>query len=178
MAENKMYFTQLEILWKIFSESPGATARIYGSDAYPDIKGVAQLYQVPQGVLIVTEVMNLPKGEEVCKRGVFGLHIHEGTQCTGNAQDPFADARTHFNPDNCGHPYHAGDMPPLFENEGYALTVFVTNRFKLEDIIGKTIIVHSKRDDFTSQPSGDAGEKIACGVIEPITITPRNSTSL
>ena len=59
-------------------------------------------------------------------------------------------------------------MPPLFENEGYALTVFVTNRFNLAEILGKTIIVHRKRDDFTTQPSGDAGDKIACGVIQSI----------
>ena len=47
--------------------------------------------------------------------------------------------------------------------------MFVTNRFKVEDVLGKTVIVHDKRDDFTSQPSGDAGAKIACGIIEAVT---------
>ena len=162
MANNKMYFTQLEILWKIFSESPAATAHIKGGMENPDIKGVAQFYQAQQGVLIVTEVMGLPSEEDVCSGGIYALHIHEGTTCT--------EPMSHYNPNNCMHPYHAGDMPPLFENEGYALTVFVTNRFKLEDILGKTVIVHEKRDDFTTQPSGDPGDRIACGIIEPVTI--------
>ncbi len=170
MEENKMYFTQLEILWKIFSETPAAVAYIRGSEEYPQIQGVAQFYQAPQGVLIVTEMLKLPTSGKACEGGIFALHIHEGTQCSGNANDPFANSMTHFNPDNCEHPYHAGDMPPLFENEGYALTVFVTNRFRVEDVLGKTVIVHDKRDDFTSQPAGDSGKKIACGIIEPITI--------
>ena len=168
-----MYFTQLEILWKIFSETPAAVAHIRGSMEYPDMKGVAQFYQAPQGVLIVTEMMGLPSGNEECEKGIYALHIHEGASCTGNDKDPFANAMTHYNPNKCGHPYHAGDMPPLFENDGYALTVFLTNRFRVEDVIGKTVIVHDKRDDFTSQPAGDSGNKIACGTIEPITITPR-----
>ena len=171
MAENKMYFTQLEILWKIFSETPTAVAHIRGSMEYPDLKGVAQFYQAPQGVLIVTEMMELPTNAEACGQGIFALHIHEGTECSGNERDPFANALTHFNPNNCGHPYHAGDMPPLFENDGYALTVFVTNRFRVEDVLGKAVVVHDKRDDFTTQPAGDSGRKIACGIIEPITIT-------
>ena len=168
MAENKMYFTQLEILWKVFSESPGAIARIWGSDKYPLLKGITQFYELPQSILIVTEVMNLPHISKTCEGGIFGVHIHEGGACMGAAEDPFADTRMHFNPEKCGHPYHAGDMPPLFENDGYALTVFVTDRFKLEDIIGRSVVIHRNRDDFTTQPSGNAGEKIACGVIEPI----------
>ena len=170
MTDNKMYFTQLEILWKIFSENPTAVAHVRGSMEYPDIKGVAQFYQVPQGVLVVTEMMGLPTGEDTCEKGIYAVHIHEGAQCTGDEIDPFANAMTHYNPGNCGHPYHAGDMPPLFENEGYALTVFVTNRFRVEDVLGKTVIVHDKRDDFTSQPAGDSGRKIACGTIQPIMI--------
>lgn len=170
MSNNKMYFSQLEILWKIFSETPAAAAHIRGSEEFPDIKGVVQFYKAEQGVLVITEVMQLPSGNKICDKGIYAVHIHEGAECTGNTMDPFANAMTHYNPDNCGHPYHAGDMPPLFENEGYALTVFVTNRFKVEDVIGKTVIVHDKRDDFTTQPSGDSGRKIACGVIEPITI--------
>ncbi len=170
MSENKMYFTQLDILWKIFSETPAAAAHIQGNMEYPEIRGVAQFYQTPQGVLVVTEVMGLPVGEDICRQGIYAVHIHNGTSCTGNESDSFANAMSHYNPNNCDHPYHAGDMPPLFENDGYALTVFVTNRFRVEDVIGKTVIVHDNRDDFTSQPAGDSGRKIACGTIEPIII--------
>ena len=123
MLNNNMYFTQLEILWKIFSETPTAVAHIRGSMEYPDIKGIAHFYQTTDKVLVLTEMMNLPSdkenGKAACEGGIFAVHIHEGTSCTGNETDPFANAMTHYNPNNCGHPYHAGDMPPLFENEGY-----------------------------------------------------------
>ena len=176
MLNNNMYFTQLEILWKIFSETPTAVAHIRGSMEYPDLKGIAHFYQTTDKVLVLVEMMNLPSDRGIdadsekapCKGGIFAVHIHEGTSCTGNETDPFENALTHYNPNNCGHPYHAGDLPPLYENEGYALNVFVTNRFKVDDVLGKTVIVHDKRDDFTTQPAGDSGEKIACGIIEAI----------
>jgi len=74
----------------------------------------------------------------------------------------------HYNPDNLPHPYHSGDMPPLFGNDGTAFSVFLTNRFKIDEIIGRTVVIHAQPDDFTSQPSGNSGEKIACGIIEEI----------
>ena len=42
---------------------------------------------------------------------------------------------------------------------------FLTNRFRVEEILGKTVIIHDSPDDFTSQPAGNAGKKIACGMI-------------
>ena len=56
-------------------------------------------------------------------------------------------------------------MPPLFGCNGAAFSVFLTDRITVNEIIGKTVIIHSDPDDFTSQPSGNAGTKIACGVI-------------
>jgi Cu-Zn family superoxide dismutase len=82
-----------------------------------------------------------------------------------DGSDPFPSSGTHYNPNNCPHPYHAGDMPPLFGANGYAFLTFVTSRFTVNEIIGKTIIIHSMPDDFTTNPSGNSGEKIACGVI-------------
>ena len=67
---------------------------------------------------------------------------------------------------NCNHPNHAGDLSPLFEDNGYAYMSFLTNRFKVQDIIGKVIIIHSKSEDFNSQPGGKKKKKIACGKIE------------
>ena len=63
---------------------------------------------------------------------------------------------------------HAGDLPPLFGNHGFAFAVFLTDRFSVREVLGKTVIVHLKPDDFTTQPSGSAGEKIACGEIRKI----------
>lgn len=170
MLINNMYFSQLDMLWNIFSEIPDATAHIRGSSQYPDIKGIAQFYQLIHGVLMVVEVMGLPSSEDACKGGIHALHIHEGARCRGNQNDPFADAGMHYNPNDCEHPYHAGDLPPLFENQGYAMTVFFTDRFKVEEVLGKTVIVHENIDDFSTQPSGNAGAKIACGEIIPIKI--------
>ncbi|MBQ9940332.1 MAG: superoxide dismutase family protein [Clostridia bacterium] len=94
--------------------------------------------------------------------------MHNGGSCTGNNTDLFADAMTHYNPDSCPHPYHAGDMPPVFGADGYGFSVFLTDRFSPEEIIGKTVIIHSSPDDFITQLSGNSGTKIACGMILPV----------
>ena len=150
----------------VFSRRPNALAPVLGSDAYPDIRGMVRFFQLGIGVIVVTEVMGLPEPHDVCINPVFGCHIHSGGCCTGNREDSFADAMAHYNPCDCEHPYHAGDMPPIFGNCGYAYSVFLTNRFGVEEIIGRTVIIHLHPDDFHSQPSGESGTKIACGVIK------------
>ena len=145
--------------------SPQATAQISGSPAYPSIKGIVRFYQTELGVLVVADIAGLPMSNNVCDSPIFAFHIHSGTSCTGTPEDPFAAAMAHYNPDNCPHPYHAGDMPPLFGNDGFAFGAFVTDRFAVDEIVGRTVIIHDKPDDFTSQPSGNSGTKIACGVI-------------
>lgn len=145
---------------------PNAAADISGSNAYPNIRGYIRFYQIRYGVLVTAEVSGLPAPEEKCQSPVFGFHIHSGGKCAGNEQDPFADALGHLNPDDCAHPHHAGDLVPLFGNNGYAFSAFFTDRFSVNDIIGKTVIIHSMPDDFTTQPSGNSGEKIACGEIK------------
>ena len=148
---------------------PQAAARIAGSEDYPGISGTVRLYQTSQGVIVLAEVSGLPQSDRPCQGQVFGFHIHEGTDCGGNADDPFADAMTHFNPNGCGHPHHAGDLPPLFENSGFALSLFLTNRFSVDQVIGRAVIIHGHPDDFATQPSGNSGTKIACGVIRRTT---------
>lgn len=151
----------------ILASKPQGLAVINGSEQYPAINGLLKLYKLDGGSLVVTEVFGLPQ-EHNKPFEVFAFHIHSGGRCTGNSNDPFADALDHFNPTNAKHPYHAGDLPPLFSNYGYAFSCFVTARFKPDDVIGKTIIIHDSIDDFTTQPSGTAGQKIACGVISPL----------
>lgn len=145
--------------------NPQAVARIKGSNEYPLINGHAYFYQTRRGVLVLTTVSGLPHSMKECSSPVFAFHIHGGESCSGNAEDPFANALTHYNPYDCPHPYHAGDMPPLFGCNGTAFSAFLTNRFKVRDIIGKTVIIHSMPDDFTTQPAGNSGKKIACGKI-------------
>ena len=75
---------------------------------------------------------------------------------------------SHYNPKNQPHPSHAGDLPPLLSCKGSAYMQVKTDRFRICDIIGRTVIIHSDIDDFRTQPSGDAGEKTACGVIRAV----------
>jgi len=65
---------------------------------------------------------------------------------------------------------NAGDLPPLFSANGYAFSAVLTNRFTIDEIIGRTIIIHSSVDDFITQPAGNAGTKNACGKIILINI--------
>ncbi len=147
---------------------PYAFARIKGNNEYPHIDGIVLFYKVQEGVLVSIQIKGLPISDDICKKPIFATHIHSGDSCTGNDTDPFADAMTHYNPYNCAHPYHAGDLPPIFGTDGFGFSAFLTNRFSPEEIIGKTVIIHSAPDDFTTQPSGNSGIKIACGVISAI----------
>ena len=67
---------------------------------------------------------------------------------------------------NQPHGNHAGDFPVLFSNNGVARMCFFTNKFKVADIIGKAVVIHQSPDDYRTQPAGDAGKRLACGVIK------------
>lgn len=140
-----------------------AVAQLTGSD--PSLSGTVRFYQTARGVLVRAEVSGLPRGDGPCQGRIFGFHIHKGTDCGGNMDDPFADAMSHFDPNGCPHPYHAGDLPPLFGNDGLAFAIFLTHRFSVDEVVGRTVIIHDHVDDLTTQPSGGSGTKIACGVI-------------
>lgn len=155
----------------LLNHSPNACAQIEGSTEYPGIRGMVRFYQTKSGVLVEAEVAGLPHGDDPCAADIFGFHIHEGPACTGNNADPFADTGSHYNPEGCPHPAHAGDLPPLFGNRGLAFMTVLTDRFIVDEIAGRTIVIHRSPDDFTSQPSGNSGIKIACGQIH------RNTTS-
>lgn len=148
-----------------FHRRPNAIAIISGSGRYPDISGRVRFFQTSHGVVVSAEITGLPRENGNCGDPIFAFHIHDGGECTGNARDPFANSGMHYNPYNCTHPYHAGDMPPLFSADGFAYMAFLTDRFTVKEIIGRTVMIHADRDDFTNQPSGNAGEKIACGKI-------------
>lgn len=149
----------------LFNRKPQAYANIQGGPEHPALRGRVLFYQTAFGVIVSCEMSGLPTTSEVCKAPIFALHIHSGGSCTGTEADPFSDALTHYNPKDCPHPYHAGDLPPLFGSNGVAFSSFLTNRFSVSEVIGKAIIIHSRPDDFGSQPAGNAGEKIACGEI-------------
>jgi Cu-Zn family superoxide dismutase len=106
---------------------------------------------------------------------VHGFHIHEKGDCSS---PDFKSAGEHFNPTSQQHgnpatpPHHLGDIPNLTGNsdgradvnariEGVTLGDGGTN-----DLVGKAFVVPAKPDDYKTQPSGDSGDRIACGVIE------------
>ncbi len=150
----------------VLKRAPDAVAHISGSPDFPQIEGIVRFYQTSHAVVVAAEVYNLPAPPSRCASPIFAFHIHSGGSCSGNETDPFADAQMHYDPHGCPHPHHAGDLPPLFSSGGHALSLFLTDRFTVSEIIDKTVIIHSNPDNFTSQPSGNSGIKIACGVID------------
>ncbi|MCI9273406.1 MAG: superoxide dismutase family protein [Clostridiales bacterium] len=154
-----------------FGETPVARAILKGSALNPEITGVVQFYPYREGALVVVEVSGLPEHIPAILDkppvGPFGFHIHEGGTCGVTTGDqPFQTAGAHYNPTNQHHPQHAGDLPVLFSNDGYAWMAVYTNRFHPSQVIGRTVMIHQNPDDFRSQPAGNSGVRIACGVIE------------
>lgn len=122
--------------------------------------------------------------------GFHGFHIHAIGLCEADAAGgPFATAGGHYTGGHPNHGDHAGDMPSLLvTNEGKAYTQFLTDRFTLADLRdadGSAVMVHGGRDNFANIPlryftgtpptagpdattlaTGDAGARVACGVID------------
>jgi len=141
---------------------PDAVAILRGNAEHSDLNGMVRFYALPEeGLLIAVEVTDLPDGDDDDSPFFFAFHIHETGDCSGN----FENTGTHYNPENVPHPEHAGDLLPLLSNDGYAWMVFYDSFLTLPMILNRSVVIHSAPDDFTSQPSGNAGEKIACGVI-------------
>lgn len=140
-------------------------AWISGNDTHPSLSGLVRFYNTPfGGVLIDAEIFGLPNQNTEGSSDFYAMHIHEFGDCT----IPFDKTGDHYNPTHEQHPEHAGDLLPLLGNSGYAWLSFYNKRFSIADILGRSVIIHAKRDDFTTQPSGNAGEKIGCGVIRAV----------
>lgn len=136
-----------------------AFADITGNALAPGLRGRVWFESHPQGTLVTAWVWGLPASQT----GFFALHIHEGGDCGG---EDFANTGGHWNPSGVAHPLHEGDLPPLLSVDGNAYLSVLTGRFRVPDAVGKTVVIHGGADDFHSQPAGNAGMKIACGVIK------------
>lgn len=132
--------------------------------------GSVTLTQTPAGVLLNLTIKGLPAGEHA-------FHVH----AVGKCEAPFTSAGGHFNPGGKKHGmmaadgHHAGDMPNLHIPSTGELTVEVVNAaITLEkgkpnsvfDADGSAVIIHAGKDDYKTDPTGDAGGRIACGVIQ------------
>lgn len=149
-----------------------AFAEIKGSALAPGLHGYVFFRDVPYGTEVTVEVTGLPpykpaQGDQP-PIGPHGFHIHQHATCGSTAKpEPFKEAGEHWNPTNQPHGNHAGDFPVLFSNDGYARMTFFTNKFSVEDVIGKSVMIHQNPDDYRTQPSGDSGKRIGCGAIQP-----------
>ena len=138
-------------------------------DASGKAIGDVDLVQTSGGVLLKVAIKGLPPGERA-------FHIH----AVGKCEAPFESAGPHFNPGQHKHgmlsgPGHAGDMPNLHVPQSGELSVEVLNAAvtlekgkpnSLFDNDGSSIVIHAKADDYKTDPAGNAGDRVACGVIQ------------
>jgi Cu-Zn family superoxide dismutase len=132
--------------------------------------GTAALTQTPAGVLIRLSLKGLPAGERA-------FHVHG----VGKCEPPFTTAGGHFNPAGKKHGilaaegHHAGDLPNIHVPASGELVVEVLNgavtleKGKANSLFGPqgtALVIHAGKDDYKSDPAGDAGGRIACGVIQ------------
>ncbi|PKA40660.1 superoxide dismutase [Rhizobium sullae] len=121
------------------------------------------------GVLIELEVSGLPANRWV------GFHVHEVGKC--DAATHHESAGKHFNPTQAEHGIltakgpHAGDMPNQYVGQDGVLRAQVFDGMvslddKKDGIRGRALMIHANSDDYRSQPAGDAGARLACGVVE------------
>lgn len=153
---------------ELANSTPYGIAYINGGKNNPNLKGVVQFFPWDTGSIIKLEIVGLPNAN---KNNFLGFHIHEKDICDVNVD--FETAGGHYNPDMDMHPYHIGDLPMIYSNNGYSFMLYYTNRFMPEDVIGKSVIIHNMVDNMKTQPSGNSGARIACGVIRPNVISDR-----
>ncbi len=151
---------------------PRAVASLRAAPVAPGVRGTVEFMSVPGGTLVTVRVTGLPRyqpGTAISDPvGPHGFHIHEFGNCAvGDPDNPFLAAGGHWNPDGQPHGNHAGDFPVLFSHApgGTAMARFFTSRFRVDDVIGRSVIVHLHPDDYRTQPAGRSGLRIACGVI-------------
>ncbi|GGH86094.1 superoxide dismutase [Cu-Zn] 1 [Pullulanibacillus pueri] len=133
--------------------------------------GKALLVQTNNGVLVQVKASGLDPG-------FHGIHFHEVGRCEG---PDFSSAGGHFNPFQKEHGLknpkgsHAGDLNNITADaQGIVNTTFITRRVTLKkgekhslfDLDGSALIIHAKADDQMSNPSGNSGDRVVCGVIK------------
>ncbi len=143
-----------------------ATAQMKDRDG--KVIGTITLTETPQGVLLNGDLNGLPPGPH-------GFHVH----AVGKCEPPFTSAGGHFNPENKKHGFHdasgahAGDLPNLHAvADGKAMVDAVAAGLTLAggsksllDQDGASIVIHAKADDYKTDPAGESGDRIVCGIV-------------
>jgi superoxide dismutase, Cu-Zn family len=144
-------------------------------DTKGEAVGEARFTETEGGVLVTLNLYKLPPGEHA-------FHIHEKGDCSPPGS--FTNAGAHLNPGSHPHGFmsdhgpHDGDMPNIFVDANGSVMAHVintrikldeedaSNRALLNDKDGASIVIHAGPDDYATQPAGNAGDRIACGVIK------------
>jgi Cu-Zn family superoxide dismutase len=142
--------------------TPAARARLIDSNGQP--AGEVSLYSLTEGTRIVGELPNLPAG-------AHGFHLHTVGSCVAPT---FESAGGHFNPTGKRHGLqnpsgpHAGDMPNVSTSRVNLVVqgLQITGPNGLLDSDGAAVVVHANPDDLRTDPSGNSGARIRCGVVE------------
>lgn len=141
---------------------------VINSASGSEVTGIATFTQIGQTVMLHIEIQNVETGQHA-------VHIHENGDCSS---PDGKSAGGHWNPTNVAHgkwgegEFHLGDIGNIDVGEDGTGTIELSTDLweigtgSIQDVVGKGIIVHADADDFTSQPSGNAGARIGCGVIE------------
>jgi superoxide dismutase, Cu-Zn family len=148
------------------SVSPSKAISVLHATAGNKLSGIVTFTPVAGGVRVHAEIVGLTPGKH-------GFHIHEFGDCS--AADA-SSAGGHFNPTSQPHAgpdaaaRHEGDMGNLeADSSGNAKLDYVDHQISLANdvssAIGRSVVVHAKPDDLKTQPSGDSGPRVACGVI-------------
>lgn len=161
-----------------------ASAQAIMQDVDGNDVGTVSYHEHARGVEVRVELSGLDEPQEF-----RGLHLHENGVCDPDAPDgPFTSAGGHWAPGGASHGAHAGDLlSVLFTADGSATMTFVTDRFTLQELLDAEVaqMLHGDRDNFAHIPdryrsedadepgpdeqtaaTGDAGDRIACGVVQ------------
>lgn len=163
--------TSEEFLSSTKAPKPGYSVALNGQDE--TMVGGALISQTSKGLFLMVDIYNLPEGWH-------SIHLHAKGDCSDHA-DHFKKSGGHAAKEGQEHGYfsekgpHSGDLPNFYvgKDKRAKFHIYTTDMTieQLTDEDGTALVIHEKADDYASQPAGEAGERLACGVVTAIPVT-------